>query len=134
MTTTLQDREEVLDAARKLVEAFGSHNTEAYFDCFDPDATFIFYTTPKRLGSKAEFRREWARLEDEDSFRVLSCTSTDPNLQLIGEVAIFTHSVQTTVEAGGQQSTINERETVAFRRDADGTWRAIHEHLSPTPA
>ena len=32
---------DVLAAARDLVQAFGRHDTAAYFDCFAPDATFI---------------------------------------------------------------------------------------------
>ena len=39
MSTT----DEVLAAARHLVQAFGRHDTAAYFDCFAPDATFIFH-------------------------------------------------------------------------------------------
>jgi hypothetical protein len=31
--------DEILAAARHLVQAFGRHDTAAYFDCFAPDAT-----------------------------------------------------------------------------------------------
>ena len=53
MSTT----DEVLAAARHLVQAFGRHDTAAYFDCFAPDATFIFHTTATRLASRAEYQR-----------------------------------------------------------------------------
>ena len=43
--------DEVLAAARHLVQAFGRHDTAAYFGCFAPDATFIFHTTAARLAS-----------------------------------------------------------------------------------
>ena len=42
--------DEVLAAARHLVQAFGRHDTAAYFDCFAPDATFIFYTRRRQAG------------------------------------------------------------------------------------
>jgi ketosteroid isomerase-like protein len=31
------------------------------------------------------------------------------------------------------EQTLNERETIVFRRDGD-RWAAVHEHLSPQPA
>ena len=61
MSTT----DEVLAAARHLVEVFGRHDTAAYFDCFAPDATFIFHTTADRLASRAEYQRLWRQWEDE---------------------------------------------------------------------
>ena len=70
--------EEVLAAADHLVRAFGSHDTAAYFACFDPGATFIFYTTPARLASRAEYEQLWRTWEREDEFRVLSCVSAQP--------------------------------------------------------
>ena len=46
MSTT----DEVLAAARYLVQAFGRHDTAAYFGCFAPDATFIFHTSAVQAG------------------------------------------------------------------------------------
>ena len=42
----MSSTEEVRAAAAHLVAAFGRHDTAAYFDCFAPEATFIFYTDP----------------------------------------------------------------------------------------
>ena len=58
--------DEVLGAARHLVQVFGRHDTAAYFDCFAPDATFIFYTSPARLASRDEYQRLWRRRQWED--------------------------------------------------------------------
>ncbi len=55
-------------------------------------------------------------------------------MQLAGDVAVFTHRVSTRALSGGEEVTTDERETIVFRREADGRWLAIHEHLSPTPA
>lgn len=125
--------EQVLSAARQLVDAFGSHRRDEYFASFAPDATFIFHTTPGVLGSRAEFEAEWDRWEREDGFQVLECSSRDQNVQMAGDVAIFTHRVATRVRSVGETLTSDERETIVFRRDAGGRWLAIHEHLSPTP-
>lgn len=125
--------DEVLAAARHLVEAFGDHRRDDYFACFAPEATFIFHTTPAVLRSRAAFEAEWDRWVAEDGFRVLSCRSEDQDVQLAGDVAIFTHRVATRASIGGEESDSDERETIVFRRDGTGRWLAIHEHLSPTP-
>lgn len=130
---TATQAEQALSAARHLLEAFGAHRRDEYFACFAPDATFIFHTTPRVLGSRADFEAEWDRWEREDGFTVLECTSRDQHVQMAGDVAIFTHRCATRVRSNGEELTSDERETIVFRRDADGQWLAIHEHLSPAP-
>jgi ketosteroid isomerase-like protein len=124
--------DEVLAAARDLIRAFGEHDTDGYFGCFAPDATFIFYTTAGRLDSRDQYRRLWQQWEDEDGFRVLSCRSVRPSVQVLGDTAVFTHEVTTVVRSGPGQQTLQERETIVFRREAP-RWVAVHEHLSPQP-
>jgi ketosteroid isomerase-like protein len=124
--------DEVLAAARHLVERFGRHDTAAYFDCFSPDATFIFHSTAARLASRAEYQRLWRQWEHEDEFRVLSCASARPAVQDLGDVGVFSHDVTTVVRTRAGEETLRERETIVFRRDG-GRWTAVHEHLSPDP-
>jgi ketosteroid isomerase-like protein len=123
---------EVLAAAGQLVRAFGQHDTDAYFGCFAPGATFIFYSSPARLASREEYRQLWQQWESQDGFRVLACSSERPAVQDLGEVAVFTHEVTTTVRTRAGQQTLAERETIVFRRDRE-RWIAVHEHLSPQP-
>ena len=125
-------RDAVLAAARDLVRAFGEHDTAGYFGCFAPDATFIFYTTADRLTSREQYRRLWQQWEDEDGFRVISCRSVRPYVQMLGDTAVFTHEVTTVVRTAPGEQTLRERETIVFRREA-GRWVAVHEHLSPLP-
>ena len=120
----------VLDAADKLVSAFGRHDREAYFAAFAPEATFLFYNLDRPLDSRAAYEAEWALWETRDGFRVLDCRSTDRRVQMLGDVAVFTHSVETDVSAGGETVTNNERETIVFSRAPSGRWLAVHEHLS----
>jgi ketosteroid isomerase-like protein len=126
--------EEVLAAAAHLVDAFGRHDTGAYFDCFAPEATFIFYTTPARLASRAEYERLWDQWEREDDFRVVSCQSALQAVQIVGDAAIFSHDVTTTVRTTAGTDTLRERESIVFAHRTDGSWAAVHEHLSPQPA
>jgi uncharacterized protein (TIGR02246 family) len=127
-----QAADEVLAAARDLVRAFGEHDAAGYFGCFAPDATFIFYTTADRLASREEYQRLWRQWEDEDGFRVLSCRSVRPAVQVLGDAAVFTHEVTTVVRNEFGEQTLAERETIVFRREAD-RWVVAHEHLSPQP-
>jgi len=122
----------VLAAARDLVRAFGEHDTAGYFGRFAPDATFIFYTTADRLASREQYQRLWRQWEEQDGFRVLSCRSSRPSVQMLGDAAVFTHDVTTIVRTSGAEQTLHERETIVFRREAAG-WIAVHEHLSPQP-
>lgn len=122
---------EVLGAAERLVDAFGRHDATAYFACFAPEATFIFYNHPQRLDSRSAWEQLWRRWEAEDDFRVLGCRSTDRAVQVLDEgTAVFTHAVETDLSIGGEEETTRERETIVFHRGADG-WLAVHEHLSP---
>ncbi|MEW2083608.1 nuclear transport factor 2 family protein [Streptomyces sp. NPDC005283] len=123
--------DEVLKAADALVSAFGEGRLDDYFAAFAPDATFVFHTTAERLTSTADYRTLWNSWVDEDCFRVLACTSTGRLVQLLGETAVFSHEVKTTVSTTVGEETLRERETIVFRHQESGRWLAVHEHLSP---
>lgn len=120
----------VLAAADAIVDDFANHRTEAYFAGFAEDATFVFHTADRRLESRAEYEALWAQWESEDGFRVHACRSSDRRVQVLGDTAIFTHSVDSRIELGGQVDDVTERETIVFAL-RDGRWVAVHEHLSP---
>lgn len=128
-----KDEDGVLAAAARLVDAFSRHDTEAYYAAFAADASFIFHNLDRVLTSRDAYRDEWRLWEERDGFRVLSCRSTDQRIQMAGEVAVFTHVVETNVSVGGETMTNRERETIVFRREAS-EWIAFHEHLSALPA
>ena len=124
---------EVTAAAAAIVDAFGRHDPKKYFSLFALDATFVFHTAPRRLNTRAEYEAEWAAWEKEDGFHVRSCKSSDQRVQMLGDVAVFTHSVLTELSTKQGPSTVQERETIVFQRRG-GKWVAVHEHLSPLPA
>ncbi|HJQ05015.1 MAG TPA: nitrilase-related carbon-nitrogen hydrolase [Nocardioides sp.] len=123
---------EVLAAADRLVEAFAATDTAAYFACFTPDATFVFHPEQHRFDDRATYEGVWKGWLDE-GWRVVSCTSTERLVQVLGETAIFSHRVHTVVDVAGEQAASEERETIVFTRTPDGLL-AVHEHLSPVPA
>ncbi len=125
---------QVLAAAAALVEAYGAHDTEAYFDSFAPDATFLFHTSVEPLRSRAEYERLWSSWEREAGFHVVSCSSSDQHVQLVGaDAGVFMHRVHTVVRSSEGEEALDERETIVFQKGEDGRWLAVHEHLSPTP-
>jgi len=124
---------EVAAAAAAIVAAFGAHDVDRYFEAFAPEATFLFYSTPRRLPSRSAYEAEW-RSWEEDGFRVLSCQSLEPRVQLLTpDVAVFTHRVRTRIRDADGEHDLAERETIVFRREAGGRWLGVHEHLSAEP-
>ena len=63
---------------------------------------------------------------------MLDCQSSNVNISVQGEAAIFMHDVVTRVRFGIEESLFHERETIVFRHDG-GRWLACHEHLSTQP-
>jgi ketosteroid isomerase-like protein len=127
-----EERAAVLRAAAALVAAFGEHRTADYFAAFAPDATFVFHDAPAPLPDRAAYEAAWASWE-ADGFRVQGCATSDTAVQLVAPgVAVLTHAVRTTL--AGADAPTAERETIVFRREDDGRWLAVHEHLSPAPA
>ncbi|MEY9778200.1 cyclase family protein [Arthrobacter sp. MW3 TE3886] len=127
-------REEVQDAADRLVAAFAATDTEAYFAAFSPQATFIFHPEAQRLGSRSAYRTLWDSWL-AGGWRVLECRSSEQDIQLLGATAVFSHRVATTVQIDrdGGRDTSDERETIIFSRAPDGGIVCVHEHLSACP-
>ncbi|SDC43373.1 conserved hypothetical protein [Geodermatophilus telluris] len=125
---------EVLQAAGALVAAFGADDVDRYLACFREDATFLFHGTDRLLPSREEYRREWAAWVRDDDFHVLGCRTSGTRVQVLGDTAVLTHEVQTTVSTRAGREELRERETIVFQREAPGRWLAVHEHLSPAPA
>jgi len=122
--------DDVTQAADALVAAFGEGRVDDYFAAFAPEATFVFHTTPGRIGSTAEYRELWDRWEREDGFRVVRCASTDQLVQRFGDTAVFSHRVRTDISTKAGDGSLDERETIVFEH-RNGRWLAVHEHLSP---
>ena len=121
--------EEIRRAAARLMEAFSTGDEDGYFDCFHPDATFLFHGVDP-IGSRDEYRALVRTWKDEHGFRVQSSASHDPDIRMFGDTAILTHRVTTIQMWDGDESTLHERESIVFQRQGDGRWLAIHEHLS----
>lgn len=128
---TKSNESELLDTAARLVAAFSRHDPRNYFSFFTPDATFVFYTHPAILTSLHQWEILWAEWEKEHGFRVKSCKSHEPAVQLLGtDAAVFRHIAESQIEMDGTTDTVWERETIVFHR-VEGNWLAVHEHLSP---
>ena len=123
--------DDVKKAAAELVGHFGASRVSQYFQCFSESADFIFYTHTERLKSRQAYEDLWKSWEVEMNFKILSCTSSDQDIRMVGDgVAIFTHNVSTDVSTNDGVDTVTERETIVFEL-INNSWIAIHEHLSP---
>jgi uncharacterized protein (TIGR02246 family) len=131
MTTLTSD--EVMTATDELIAAFAATDTAAYFACFAPDATFVFHPEQARLDDRFAYEKRWASWLD-DGWHVVSCTSSDRLVQVFGDAAVLSHTVDTVVSVDGERTTLRERESIVFVRVDDGRILAVHEHLSPVPA
>ena len=122
------------EAAERVVGAFGSHDVETYFSCFAEDASFLFYSSPDVMPSRAAFRQEWERMEAKDGYHVLSCEATARRIQAVTpDTGIVTHTLLTRFSTNEGEDELSERETLVLRRDEQAGWVIVHEHLSPCP-
>jgi ketosteroid isomerase-like protein len=126
-----RDEQEVRDTVAAIVSAFGDGRMDDYFSCFHPECSFVFHTTENRLNSVAEYRALWDGWVAEDGFEVRSCRTGDTHIQVWGDAAVVTHSVETRGRTRSSEEVLLERETIVLARQADGRWLAVHEHLSP---
>lgn len=123
------DAAEVEAAAASIVDAFAATDGERYFALFADDASFVFHTEPSRLDSRAAYERLWSTWV-ESGWRVVSCASSERLVQPLPGGAVFSHTVDTTVETGEGRESYRERESIVFAVDGDRLV-AVHEHLSP---
>lgn len=128
------DEAEIRAAVDGIVAAFGSGRLDDYFAGFDPNATFVFYTTPRRLESVEAYRALWSEWVTGSGLRITDCRTADTRVQLLDGTAVVSHTVRTEIETDDGPETLHERETIVLARQADGRWLAVHEHLSPAPA
>ena len=126
MTDTERDALAAVDA---IIDDYAHHRRDAYFSGFASGATFVFHTSPHRLEDRAEYERLWRSWEEESSFHVMSCESSNRRLQLFGDIAVFSHDVDTTISFDGEVEASTERETIVMACRGD-VWTCIHEHLS----
>lgn len=129
MTTPTSEAVEA--AASAIVDAFAATDGDQYFALFAPDATFVFHTEPNRLNRREEYERLWQEWVDS-GWRVSSCESSDRRIQTFDGGAVFTHTVDTSVDTADGPESYRERETIVFAAQ-DDELTAIHEHLSPLP-
>ncbi len=124
---------EVLEAARRLIDAYSRFDRTAYFAAFHPDASFIFYNLDVIHVNRATYERAWDEWAATGE-RVVSCRSENQRVTLLDDTcAVFTHEVFTTLGSAEAATDLHERETIVFSSRFDGEWLAVHEHLSPFP-
>jgi ketosteroid isomerase-like protein len=75
----------------------------------------------------------WAR--DFVSMKPSDYRVPDRQIQLLGPDAFISSGTEVvTIAAGTARPTVSERFTDVFQRQADGSWKIVHEHVSMPPA
>lgn len=126
MTTNDIRTERALAALDDLVAVFAANDEDAYFGSFATNARFVLPETPGVALGVEEYRAMW-RGWIADGWRVASCASTERDVVMVGDTAIVTHRVATTL---GDGTVLVERETVVIDLASTPKPVVVHEHLS----
>jgi uncharacterized protein (TIGR02246 family) len=121
----------VREAYERLMRAFSSADTDAYFECFHAGASFVF-PGESVFDSRDTYRSAWLRWQRE-GVRFNDVVADDVRVRVIGGTAVVTHRIRTSMDADGEANVDRERETIVFS-NVGGRWLAVHEHLSADDA
>jgi ketosteroid isomerase-like protein len=122
---------EVLEAYERLVASFREGRWQDKFASFAEEATVV--DGGRWFESLDEYRsawNEWAAQHDVVSVP-LSDDTRIMKLQMLGQAAVLTHSMEGRERTDAGEETVHEVETIVFGKQPDGRWLIVHQHLSP---
>jgi ketosteroid isomerase-like protein len=124
---------EVREAYEGLVAAFREGRWAEKFTYFAEEATVV--DGGRWFGSLDEYRTAWNRWASQhDTLPVpLSVDTRVMKIQMLGDVAVLTHSIESREQTGTGEETAHEVETIVFGKQPDGRWLIVHQHISPQP-
>ena len=124
---------EVREAYERLVAAFREGRWDDKFACFAEEATVV--DGGRWFGSLDEYRAEWNRCAaEQDALRgPVSVDTRMMKLQMLGQAAVLTHSINSRERTDAGEETVHEVEAIVFGKQPDGRWLIVHQHLSPQP-
>jgi ketosteroid isomerase-like protein len=121
---------EVRGAYERLVGAFREGRDK--FASFAEDATII--DGGRWFGSLAEYRAAWDAWVAEHGPLVPESVETRIlDLSVLRDTAVLIHAIESRGQSGSDAEMEREIETMVFRREPDGPWLVIHQHLSQQP-
>jgi ketosteroid isomerase-like protein len=125
---------EVREAYEQLVAAFREGRWDDKFASFAEEATVV--DGGRWFGSLSEYRAAWNRwAAEQDALPVpLSVDTRIMKLQVLGQAAVLTHSIDSRERTDTGEETAREVETIVFGKQHDGRWLIVHQHLSPRRA
>src|SRR5207247_5705912 len=113
--------------------AFREGRWEDKFACFADEATVV--DGANWFSSLEEYRAAWNEwAASQGTLPVpLSVETRVMKLQMLGDSAVLTHSIESRERADAGEQTVHEVETIVFGKRTDGRWLIVHQHLSPQP-
>jgi hypothetical protein len=117
--------------AEQAEASFTSGDTRAIMANYASDAVLIDATAPNPSADRktvAGWADRFVSMQPAD-FKV-----TERHIQLVGGDAFVSSGIETfTVAAGAARPTVSARFTDVFKRQKDGSWKIIAEHVSMPP-
>lgn len=96
------------------------------------DGAVMFDATHPTFSTDRKVQTGWAR--DFVSMKPADYHVPDRQIQVVGPDAFISSGTEMfTVAAGAARPTISARFTDVFQRQADGSWKIVHEHVSLPP-
>jgi hypothetical protein len=97
------------------------------------EGAVIFDAGHPNFSTDRKVQTGWAR--DFVSMKPADYHVPDRQIQLIGPDAFISSGTEVfTVASGRSRPTLSARFTDVFQRQADGSWKIVHEHVSLPPA
>jgi len=122
---------EVLEAYEQLVSAFREGRWDEKFVSFADEATVV--DGGRWFGSLNEYRDAWNRwAATHETLPVPASVETRVlKVQMLGDVAVLTHSIESRERSDDGEETEHEVESIVFAKQPDGRWLVVHQHISP---
>ncbi len=122
---------EVWRVIKEFNRAFAGNDPEAYFQFIDEHITVLTPSNPYRVEGIADDREEFEYGLRVGATRVGYFQELQPNVQVVGDVAVATYFSRGNYGPEGSARTAYLKETdVLVKRN--GVWKIAHIHVSAT--
>ena len=117
--------------AEQAEATFTGGDTKAIMAQYANDAVMIDASAPA-ASTDRKVQTGWAN--DFVSMKPADYHVPDRHIQIVGPDAFVSSGTEVfTVEAGAARPTVSARFTDVFKRQKDGSWKIVHEHVSVPP-
>lgn len=118
--------------AERAEASFTTGKVDAIMAQYAGDAVMIDASAPNPSADR-KVQTDWAKAFV--SMKPVDYHVPDRHIQILGPDAFISSGTEmATIQSGSARPTISARFTDVFKRQSDGSWKIVHEHVSMTPA